>query len=48
MCWGKVKVFEPPARLVHTFTHAGLREVETTCTWELEGSDGGKIGRAHV
>jgi uncharacterized protein YndB with AHSA1/START domain len=43
MCWGHVRVFEPPARLVHTFTHQGLAGVETTCTWELEEADGGTV-----
>ena len=41
MCWGKVRVFEPPARLVHTFTHPG--GVETTCTWDLEEVEGGTV-----
>lgn len=43
MCWGSVRAFEPPARLVHTFTHPGLGGVETICTWELEEAEGGTI-----
>lgn len=43
ICSGNVRVFEPPVRLVHTFTHAALGGVETTCTWELEEADGGTI-----
>jgi len=43
VCWGNVRVFEPPARLVHTFTHQALGGVETTCTWELEEAAGGTI-----
>ena len=43
ICWGNVRVFEPPARLVHTFTHQGLAGAETTCTWELEEAQGGTI-----
>lgn len=43
ICWGDVRVFEPPVRLVHTFTHSGLNGVQTTCTWELEEAEGGTI-----
>ena len=43
MCWGKVRVFEPPTRLVHTFTHQRFGGVETICTWELEDAEGGTI-----
>ena len=43
ICWGHVRVFEPPARLVHSFTHAGLGGVETLCTWDLEEAQGGTI-----
>ncbi|WP_425408497.1 SRPBCC family protein [Hyphococcus sp.] len=43
MCWGKVLEMKPPAKLVHTFTHPHLQEVETTCTWTLEGVKGGTI-----
>ena len=43
MSWGTVRVFEPPARLVHTFTHQGLGGVETTCSWDLEEVAGGTI-----
>lgn len=45
LCWGRVIKFEPPHRLVHTFTHAGLSGVETTCEWELIDVDGGTILR---
>lgn len=43
MCWGRVLVFDPPARLTHSFTHPGLNLAETICTWELEEADGGTI-----
>lgn len=43
LCWGRVLEFDPPHRLVHTFTHAGLKEVETVCTWTLQDVDGGTI-----
>lgn len=43
LCWGKVLETKEPERLVHTFTHGGLQEVETTCTWTLEGVKGGTI-----
>jgi uncharacterized protein YndB with AHSA1/START domain len=43
VCWGKVRAFEPPARLVHTFTLQRLGGAETTCTWDLEEVDGGTI-----
>lgn len=36
MCWGKVLEMKPYERLVHTFTHKGLKGVETTCTWTLQ------------
>lgn len=43
LCWGKVLEFEPPVRLVHSFTHAELAGVETTCTWELAEIAGGTV-----
>ncbi len=43
MCWGKVLEMKKPERLVHTFTHPFLQEVETTCTWTLEEAKGGTI-----
>lgn len=43
ICWGEVLVFEPPKRLVHTFTHQGLPGVTTTCAWVLEEAQGGTI-----
>lgn len=43
MCWGKVLEMKKPERLVHTFTHNFLQEVETTCTWTLEAVEGGTI-----
>lgn len=44
---GKVLEFQPPedgkpGRLVHTFTHKWLK-VDTTCSWTLEGVEGGTI-----
>lgn len=43
MCWGKVITMKPPHKLVHTFTHPFLQEVETTCDWTLDAVDGGTI-----
>ena len=43
VCWGDVSVFEPPKKLVHTFTHDFLQGVETTCVWTLTGVEGGTI-----
>lgn len=43
MCWGKVVTMTPPEKLVHTFTHPFLQNVETTCTWTLEGVDDGTV-----
>ncbi len=45
MIWGQVIEFEPPTRLVHTFTHDYLQGTETTCTWTLESAEGGTILR---
>ena len=43
--WGKVLEFDPPRRLVHTFTHQWLDGVDTTCAWTLTDVDGGTILR---
>lgn len=43
LCWGKVTEIQPPRKLVHTFTHAYLKGVETTCIWTLEEAEGGTI-----
>ncbi len=43
MCWGKVLEMKAPEKLVHSFTHPFLQEVETTCTWTLEGVGGGTV-----
>ena len=40
MVTGKVLEFDPPKKLVHTFTHKGLDNVETTCTWDLVEAEG--------
>ena len=45
LCWGKVIEFDPPKKLVHTFTHEGLEGVETTCQWTLIAADGGTVLR---
>lgn len=41
LMWGDVLVFEPPHKLVHTFTHNWLEGVITTVTWDLLAIDGG-------
>ena len=43
MCWGRVIEFNPPEKLVHTFTHNFLQGVETTVTWTLTQVEGGTI-----
>ena len=43
MCWGKVVEFDPPHRLVHTFTHDHLAGVETLCVWTLADLAGGTV-----
>lgn len=43
LCWGNVIEFDPPNKLVHTFTHEYLNGKETMCTWVLTGVDGGTI-----
>lgn len=45
LCWGKVIEFDPPRRLVHSFTHNYLQGVETLCEWTLKGADGGTVLR---
>ncbi len=36
MCWGEIKLFEPPRKMVWSFTIAPLNGVMTTVTWTLE------------
>ncbi|WP_417484512.1 SRPBCC family protein [Maricaulis salignorans] len=43
MCWGQVIEFDPPHRLVHTFTHDHLKGVETLCSWTLTEAEGGTV-----
>tara|TARA_R110002072_G_scaffold148743_8_gene296289 strand:+ start:7072 stop:7494 length:423 start_codon:yes stop_codon:yes gene_type:complete len=43
MCWGKVIEFDPPRRLVHSFTHDHLKGVETLCSWTLTEAEGGTV-----
>lgn len=43
LCWGRVIEMKKPERLVHTFTHHFLKDVETRCTWTLEKVKGGTI-----
>ncbi|MEM6496205.1 MAG: SRPBCC domain-containing protein [Pseudomonadota bacterium] len=45
LCWGEVTHYEPTSRLVHTFTHSGLKGVITLCEWELKDVEGGTIVR---
>jgi uncharacterized protein YndB with AHSA1/START domain len=40
---GRVVEFDPPRKLVHTFTHRWLKGAETLCVWELAEVDGGTI-----
>jgi uncharacterized protein YndB with AHSA1/START domain len=40
---GKVIEFDPPKKLVHSFTHGMLKGVETICAWELDEFDGGTM-----
>lgn len=40
---GKVIEFDPPRRLVHTFTHHELKNIETLCAWDLIEAKGGTI-----
>lgn len=41
LMWGDVIEFDPPNKLVHTFTHQWLEGVVTTVSWELLEVDGG-------
>lgn len=43
LCWGDVIEFDPPAKLVHSFTHDHLKGAETRCEWRLESAEGGTI-----
>ena len=43
LCWGKVLEFDPPRRLVHTFTHNFIKGAETRCVWTLEAAEGGTV-----
>lgn len=45
ICWGKVIEFDPPRKLVHTFTHNFLNGADTTCEWTLSAVDGGTLLR---
>ena len=41
LLWGRVLEMDHPNKLVYTFTHSWLKEVETTVTWELSAINGG-------
>ena len=43
ICWGEILEYTPTTRLVHTFTHSYLNEVETRCEWLLTEVDGGTV-----
>lgn len=43
LCWGDIIEYNPPNRLVHTFTHEGLGGAETRCEWTLVDVEGGTI-----
>lgn len=43
MISGKVTLMVPPKKLVHSFTHAMLNNIETICTWTLEPCENGTI-----
>ena len=45
LCWGNIIEFDPPKKLVHTFTHGELDGVETICQWTLIAADGGTVLR---
>lgn len=36
LAWGRVLEMKPYEKLVHTFTHNGLKGADTTVTWTLE------------
>jgi len=40
-CWGTVQQWEPPTRLVYSFTVKPLNGAMTTVTWTLDEIDGG-------
>ncbi|MGI9506365.1 MAG: SRPBCC family protein [Geminicoccaceae bacterium] len=40
-CWGTVQHWEPPTRLVYSFTVKPLNGAMTTVTWTLDEMDGG-------
>ena len=40
-CWGTVQYWEPPTRLVYSFTVKPLNGAMTTVTWTLDEIDGG-------
>ena len=40
MCWGKVVTMKAPEKLVHTFTHPGLKDTETTVSRPRCGTAG--------
>lgn len=40
-CWGTVQHWEPPTRLVYSFTVKPLNGAMTTVTWTLDEIDGG-------
>ncbi len=43
ICWGKVIEANASNRLVYTFTHDHLKDVETTVTWEISPVHGGTM-----
>lgn len=40
---GEVLIYDPPSRLVHTFTLPRLAGKVTTCTWDLAPAAGGTL-----
>ncbi len=45
LCWGDVIEFDPPRKLVHTFTHEYLDGKVTRCEWTLSEARGGTVLR---
>jgi uncharacterized protein YndB with AHSA1/START domain len=43
LMWGKVLEADEPRKLVHTFTHPWINEVETVCTWTLQEVENGTL-----
>lgn len=43
MMTGRVLEYVKPERLVHTFTHQHMKNVETTCTWTLAEVGGNTV-----